>query len=71
MKTKQTRSRRASKRRRRKSHERLPGAEMPISRDCASVDAAIMFTDSLACGRAAVWLEPQTDEERACSSSSF
>lgn len=71
MKSKHTRSRRTSRRHARKVHRRLPCTEAPASRDFVSVDAAVMFTDSPVCGRAAVWLEPQTDEERACSTTSF
>lgn len=68
MKSKHTRSRRASRRHRSKVRH-MPCAEVPVARDFVSVDAAVMFTDSPICGRAAVWLEPQTDEERACSTS--
>ena len=69
MKSKHTRSRRVSRRHGRKLHRRPPCTEAPASREFTSVDAAIMFTDTPVCGRVAVWLEPQTGEERACSTS--
>ena len=48
----------------------MPCAEA-TAREHASVNAAILFTDSQSAGRSAVWLDPQSDGERAYPTSSF
>ena len=70
MKTKRMSARRNSRRHRRVAR-RQPCAELPASREHVSVDAAIIFTDSHAAGRAAVWLEPQSADERAWTANYF
>ena len=70
MKTKRIPSGRSSRRHRHAARHQ-PCAELPASREHVSVDAAILFTDSHAPGRAAVWLEPQGADERACTTNTF
>lgn len=70
MKTKRIPAPRNSQRHRRVARHQ-PCAELPTSREHACVDAAIIFTDSHASGRTAVWLEPQSADERACTTSPF
>ncbi|HEY7377299.1 MAG TPA: hypothetical protein VH542_01295 [Steroidobacteraceae bacterium] len=48
----------------------MPCVDAP-AREHVTVDAAILFTDSHASGRSAVWLDPQADGERAYPTSSF
>lgn len=48
----------------------MPCVDAP-AREHVTVDAAILFTDSHASGRSAVWLDPQSDGERAYPTSSF
>ncbi|HZF26424.1 MAG TPA: hypothetical protein VEZ88_09200 [Steroidobacteraceae bacterium] len=69
MKSKRISARRARRHRRFAKH--LPCADVLASREHVSVDAAILFTDSHASGRSAVWLDPQADGERAYPTSSF
>ncbi|HKE43273.1 MAG TPA: hypothetical protein VKB41_01925 [Steroidobacteraceae bacterium] len=70
MKSKRISARRASRRHRRFA-QHLPCVEAPASRDHVYVDAAILFTDSHAAGRSAVWLDPQADGERAYPTSTY
>ena len=70
MKTKRVRARRASQRH---THvtRREPCTESPAARDQTYVDASVIFNDSHASGRAAVWLDPPSSDERSFTTNTF
>ena len=71
MKTKRLRTRRASMPHTR-TGRRDPYAESPAPREQALVDASIFFNDSHSPGgRAALWLDSPSSDERSCTTTTF